>query len=121
MAETTDTQNLAMIVTQWRSMSDELTLLKQQVAEKAKRVKVLEGLIMSAMKKDNLGALDLKSSGGRILYEKKDGKSGLSAKVLQKLLTEHLKDETKASEALKYIAEHREVVNKEKISSEKNV
>jgi hypothetical protein len=120
MAEAaTDTQNLATIVTEWRRMSDELVLQKQQVAEKMKRVKVLEGLIMTTMKKDNLGALDLKNSGGRVLYEKRDAKSGLNAKVLQKLLTEHLKDETKASEALKYIAEHRDVVSKEKISYEK--
>jgi hypothetical protein len=115
-----DTQNLAIIVTEWRKMCDEITQHKQQVSEKGKRVKVLEGLILNIMKQNNLGALDLKSSGGRILYQKKEGKSGLNGKVLQKLLTEHLKDETKAAEALKYINENREATTKEKLSYEKN-
>jgi hypothetical protein len=70
------------------------------------------------MKQQNLGALDLKSSGGRILYEKQQRKSGLNPKVIQKLLTEHMKDETKAAEALKYINEHREAVTKEKLAYE---
>jgi hypothetical protein len=83
-------------------------------------VKVLEGIILNIMKQQNLGALDLKNSGGRILYQKKEGKSGLSSKVLQKLLTAHLKDESKAAEAFKYINENREAVTKEKLSYEKN-
>ena len=71
------------------------------------------------MKQQNVGALDLKSSGGRILYEKKERKSGLNAKTIQKLLTEHLKDETKAAEAVKYMAEHRDAVTKEKLAYER--
>ena len=115
-----DTQNLALVVSEWRRICDEIATAKQQVSEKGKRVKVLENIILNIMKQQNLGALDLKSSGGRILYQKKEGKSGLNAKVLQKLLTEHMKDETKATEALKYINEHREATTKEKISYEKN-
>jgi len=71
------------------------------------------------MKQQNLGALDLKSSGGRILYAKKQRKSGLNEKVIQKLLTEHLKDETKAAEAVKYLKDKREAVVKEKLAYEK--
>lgn len=115
-----DTQNLATVVSEWRRICDEISVHKQQASEKGKRVKVLESIILNIMKQQNLGALDLKSSGGRILYQKKEGKSGLNAKVLQKLLTEHLKDETKASEALKYINEHREATTKEKLAYEKN-
>ena len=115
-----DTQNLATVVTEWRRICDEISVHKQQVSEKTKRVKVLESIILNIMKQQNLGALDLKSSGGRILYQKKEGKSGLNAKVLQKLLTDHMKDETKAAEALKYINEHREAITKEKLAYEKN-
>jgi len=119
-AQPVDTQNLATIVTEWRRMCDEVAIQKQQVGEKGKKIKVLEGIILSIMKQKNLGALDLKASGGRILYKKKEGKSGLNAKSLQKLLTAHLKDETKAVEALKYINENREATTKEKLSYEKN-
>ncbi len=114
-----DTQNLATVVAEWRRIYEEIATHKQQVSEKKKRVKVLESIIMQIMKQQNLGALDLKSSGGRILYEKKESKAGLNAKSLQKLLSEHLKDESKAAEALKYINEHREATTKEKLAYEK--
>jgi hypothetical protein len=119
-AQPVDTQNLATVVSEWRRICDEISVHKQQASEKGKRVKVLESIILNIMKQQNLGALDLKNSGGRILYQKKEGKSGLSSKVLQKLLTAHLKDESKAAEAFKYINENREAVTKEKLSYEKN-
>jgi len=115
-----DMGNLGTVVTEWRRINDEISQHRQQASEKTKRAKVLEGLIMNIMKQQNLGALDLKNSGGRILYEKQQRKSGLNPKVIQKLLTEHMKDETKAAEALKYINEHREAVTKEKLAYETN-
>ena len=114
-----DTINLATIVTEWRKIHEEITQLRQQASEKTKRATVLENIIMNIMKQQNVGALDLKSSGGRILYAKKQRKSGLNGKVIQKLLTEHLKDEVKAAEAVKYLSEHREAVTKEKLAYEK--
>ena len=113
-----DMANLGTVVTEWRRINDEISQHRQQASEKTKRAKVLEGLIMNIMKQQNLGALDLKNSGGRILYEKQQRKSGLNPKVIQKLLTEHMKDETKAAEALKYINEHREAITKEKLAYE---
>lgn len=114
-----DATNLATIVSEWRKAHEEITQLRQSASEKKKRADVLEGIIMNIMKQQNLGALDLKSSGGRILYEKKERKSGLNTKTIQKLLTEHLKDETKAAEAVKYMAEHRDAVTKEKLAYER--
>ena len=119
MSAPVDPQNLATVVSEWRRIHDEISQHRQQVSEKTKRAKVLEGIIMNIMKQQNLGALDLKSSGGRILYEKQQRKGGLNGKTIQKLLTEHMKDETKAAEALKYINEHREAVTKEKLAYEK--
>lgn len=114
-----DMTNLATVVSEWRRIHEEIAQHKQQASEKTKRAKVLEGIIMNIMKQQNLGALDLKSSGGRILQEKQQRKSGLNTKTIQKLLTEHLKDETKAAEAVKYLSEHREEVTKEKLAQEK--
>ena len=114
-----DSQNLATIVLEWRRIHDEIAQHKQQASEKTKRAKVLEAIIMNIMKQQNLGALDLKNSGGRILYEKQQRKGGLNTKTIQKLLTEHLKDETKAAEAVKYLSEHREEKTTEKLAYEK--
>ena len=118
-APAVDVANLGLIVTEWRRIHDEISQIKQQVSEKTKRAKILEGIIMNIMKQQNVGALDLKSSGGRILYNKKERKSGLNGKNIQKLLTEHLKDETLAAAAVKYLTEHREAVTQEKLAYEK--
>ena len=114
-----DTQNLATIVLEWRRIQDELVGLRQQTSEKNKRAKILEGIILTIMKQNNMGALDLKSSGARILYEQKQTKITLNSKTLQKLLTEHFKNETQAAEAVQYISEHREGGVKAKLKCEK--
>ena len=118
-AAPSEAQNLATIVTEWRKIHEDIAKDKDRIKENKKRAGILESIIMNIMKQKNLGALDLKSSGGRILYEKKERKSGLNAKTLQKLLTEHMKDEAKAAEAMKYVSDHREPVTKEKLAYEK--
>ena len=103
----TDLTNLGTIVQEWRRIHEEISDLKQQAREKSKRVKVLEEIVMKTMKVNNIGALDLKNSGGRILYNKKQSKEGLNPKVIQELLTAHMKSEEKAAEAIKYISDNR--------------
>jgi hypothetical protein len=115
-----DSQNLATIVLEWRRIHDEIAQHKQQASEKTKRAKVLGAIIMNIMKQKDLGILNLTNSGGRILYEKQQRKGGLNTKTIQKLLTEHLKDETKAAEAVKYLSEHREKKTTEKLAYEKD-
>ena len=114
-----DTTNLTTIVNEWRRMHDEIASLKQQASEKKKRANVLENIIMNIMRQQKSGGIELKNSGVRILYEKKERKSGLNSKTIQKLLTEHLKDEIKAADAVKYLTENREAVTKEKLFYEK--
>jgi hypothetical protein len=115
----TDITNLGTIVQEWRRIHDEISDLKQQAREKSKRVKVLEEIVMKTMKVNNIGALDLKNSGGRILYNKKQSKEGLNPKIIQELLTAHLKSEEKAAEAIKYISENRKSKTKEGLLYEK--
>ena len=102
-----DLTNLGTIVQEWRRLHEEISELKQQAREKTKRVKILEEIVLKTMKVNKIGALDLKSSGGRVLYNKKNAKEGLSVKTLQKLLSDHMKSEQRASEAVKYIQENR--------------
>ena len=112
-------QQLASIITNWKEVGGELKTLNEQVREKRKRLKVMEEMILRIMKKHNIGALDLKSSGGRILYRRSSSKSGLNEKILFSLLSQHMKSETAAADAIKYITEHREAKTKESLRYEK--
>lgn len=111
---------LASSIQEWKRLHDELTEIRQTVREKSKKAKVLEDVIMRIMKKNNIGALDMISSGGRVLYKKKSAKVGLNPASLVKNLSEFLKDETKASEAVEYIAKNRESKVRESLLYEKN-
>lgn len=111
--------NLSQIIKSWRELSKENTVMKEQVREKTKRMKALEEMILRIMKKNNLGALDLKESGGRILYKRSATKSGLTPKNLQALLATHLKSEEAAALATKFIVENRTTTNHESIFYEK--
>lgn len=106
-------------IIEWRRLKDESTELKQQAREMGKKMKVLEESIVRIMKSHNIGALDLKSSGGRVLFKKQKRQAGLGQKNMLKLIAAHLKSEEKANELMKYVQEHREVVMKESIHYEK--
>lgn len=117
-----DQQELAtlpQIIKTWRELNKEVTTLKEQVREKNKRLKALDEMILRIMKKHNIGALDLKESGGRILYRRSSAKTGLGPKNLMSLLAQHMKSEQAAADALKYITEHRESKVRESILYEK--
>lgn len=102
-------------IVEWRKLSDEVMEFKQQIKERSKKVKALEGIILRIMKSHNMGALDLNKTGGRVLFKKSERKSGLGQKNLQKHLAEYLKSETEALNALEYIQSKREPVVKESL------
>ena len=66
-----------------------------------------------------MGALDLKNSGGRVLFKKQKRQGGMGQKTMEKLIAEHLESQEKAHHLMKYIQDHREVVIKESIHYEK--
>lgn len=120
LTEQQELQNLRQIIVTWRELEAEASTLSTQVREKKKRQKALEEMILRIMKKNNIGALDLKSSGGRLLYRRQTTKAALNPKVLTGLLATHLKSETAAADAIKYIGEHRESRVRESLLYEKN-
>jgi hypothetical protein len=120
ISEQQELQNLRQIIVTWREIEGEMSTLSAQIREKNKRKKALEEMILRIMKKYNIAALDLKSSGGRLLYRKQTTKAALNPKVLTGLLSTHLKSETAAAEAIKYINEHREARPRESLLYEKN-
>lgn len=102
-----DLTALPNLIKTWKALADETKDIKEQMREKMKRQKALEEMILQSMKRNNIGALDLKSSGGRLLYRRKTSKGSLGNRDITKLLADHLKSETKAAEVMKYLDEHR--------------
>jgi hypothetical protein len=82
-------------------------------------MKALEEVIVRVMKNHNIGALDLKNSGGRVLFKKQKRQAALGQKNMMKLVSDHLQSEEKAKDLMTYIQEHREIVMKESIHYEK--
>ena len=106
-------------IIEWRRLKENSEEVRHQLRENSKKMKALEEVILRVMKNHNIGALDLKSSGGRVLYKKQKRQGALGQKNLVKLMSEHLQSEEKANDLMKYIQEHREVVTKESIAYEK--
>jgi hypothetical protein len=102
-----DLTSLPTLIKTWKTLQDETKELQSSVREKKTRLKALEEMILQSMKKNNIGALDLHKTGGRILYRRKTAKESLGTKNMAKLLAEALKSEQKATEVLKYVDEHR--------------
>jgi hypothetical protein len=119
LTEQQELQNLRQIIVTWRELEAESSQLNTQLREKRKRMKALEEMILRIMKKHTIGALDLKGSGGRLLYRRQTSKGALNPKVLTTLLTQHLKSEEAAAAAIKYITEHREAHVRESLLYEK--
>ena len=117
----TEMQTLKEIIVAWREVEREVSSLSAQIREKKKKQKTMEEVILRIMKKNNIGALDLKGSGGRLLYRKHTTKGTLNVKTLTEMLTQHLKSETAASDALKFIHEHRGAKIKESLMYERAV
>jgi hypothetical protein len=108
LTEQQEMQLLRQIIVTWRELEKESSELKNQLSEKKKRMKAMDEMILRIMKKYNIGALDLTGSGGRLLLRRQTSKTTLNPKVLADLLSKHLKSETAAADALKFITEHRE-------------
>ena len=119
LTEQQELQNLRQIIVTWRGLEGEVSTIGAQVREKRKRMKALEEMILRIMKKYTIGALDLKGSGGRLLYRRQSSKASLNPKVLTDLLTKHLKSEEAAAAAIKYITENREATVRESLMYEK--
>jgi hypothetical protein len=111
--------NLKEVIVAWREMESSVSTLNSQVREMKKKQKAYEEIILRIMKKNNIGALDLKGSGGRLLYRRQTTKGSLNLKSMKELLTRHMKSEGAADEAMKFISENRGAKVRESILYEK--
>jgi hypothetical protein len=110
--------SLSHAIVEWRKLSDEIGEFRQQVKERQKKMKALETIIVRVMKNHNIEALNLKNSGGRVLYKKKKSQTGLGQKNLQKFLAQYMKSEDEARKAMEFIQGQRSTVEKELIAYE---
>lgn len=120
-------QNLPNLLTQWKRIQEEkrklveqMRIIKEQISEHNKQCGVMEQMIMGTMKKHSLGAIDLKSSGARVVYKRRSTKAPISKKDMEKHLTEHLKSQEAAKTLMDFLAAKRETKVKEALIYEKN-
>ena len=114
-----DFQQLPQSIQAWKDVKERTTRLREELKELTKRQKVLEGSILTTMTKHNIGALDLKSSGGRLLSKKKTAKGALSQKAFQAAAAEFLKNEDQANNLLAFVSEKRGTTSKTVLTYEK--
>ena len=114
-----DIQHLSEAIKSWHTTFEKITSARQVIKEESKRLKTLESLIVNMMKNHAIGALDLKASGGRILYKKQKRTNAVPKKDMLPLLAEHLGDEKKAREALEFLEKHKTSEWKEGLRYEK--
>ena len=114
-----DIQQLSEAIKAWHTTFEKITSARQIIKEESKRQKTLESLIVNMMKNHAIGALDLKASGGRILYKKQKRTTGVPKKDMLPLLAEHLGDEKKAKDAIEFLEKHKTSEWKEGLRYEK--
>ena len=113
-----DLQILPQMITAWKAVQNETKQLQEQLRERKTRQKALEEVILRVMKKHQIGALDLKASNGRLLYQNKKSKGSLTQRGLQDMLGEFMKSEEQGKKAIEFINEKRGVKTKEVLTFE---
>jgi len=120
-------QNLPVLLSQWkkiqeekRNLQNQKKVLGEQIREHDKRCAAMEAMIMGTMKKNSIGAIDLKSSAARAVLKKRATRAPTGKKDKIKHLTEYLKSEEEAKKLLGFLKDKQEKVIKESLFYEKN-
>lgn len=126
--EPVDLKTLPNLLTEWKKIQEEKSKLldekkkvSERIREQDKRAEAMQGMILSIMKKNSIGALDMKSSNARALYKKRVIKSPLGIKEMKKYFNEHFKeDPEKGKKLLEFLDTKRDTTIKESLVYEKN-
>jgi hypothetical protein len=120
-------QNLPLLLSQWKKIQEEKRNLQEQkkalgnqIREHDKRCEAMEAMIMGTMKKNSIGAIDLKSSAARAVLKKRATRAPAGKKDKIKHLTEYLKSEEEAKKLLGFLKDKQTKVVKESLFYEKN-
>lgn len=114
-----DLQTLTHSIIEWRRLKEENDSRKREVREANTKMAALEKIILSVMKSHNIGALDLKNSGGRVFFKTKKSQATVGQKGMLKLIGDYLKSPEEAVKLMEFVQTKRQVVVKESIVYEK--
>ena len=117
--EENELATLTHSIIEWRRLKEDSDMKRQQLREASTKMKALEEIILNVMKSHNIGALDLKNSGGRVLFKQQKRQETLSQKNMVKLIADHLQSQEKATALMNYMQENRKTITKESIKYEK--
>ena len=109
---------LSQTLRQWYSSFENIEKAKQSIKEETARMKTLEGMVVSMMRNHAIGALDMASTGGRVLYKKDKRTAPVSKTQMFSILAEHQQSEDKAREIMEFIDKHKTIVWRESLSYE---
>jgi hypothetical protein len=115
-----DLQTLTHSIIEWRRLKEENDLRKREVREATTKMNALEKIILAVMKSHNIGALDLKNSGGRVFFKTKKSQASVGQKGMLKLISDYLKSPEEATKLMEFVQSNRGVVVKESIHYEKS-
>jgi hypothetical protein len=122
-----DFKNLPNLLTEWKKLQeekqkllDEKKQINDRIREHDKRGEAMQKMILPIMKKNSIGALDLKSSNARALFKKRVIKSPLGIKEMKVYFKEHFKSEEDANKLLEFLDKKRDTIIRESLVYEKN-
>ncbi len=109
---------LSQTLRQWYTSFENIEKAKQNIKEETARMKTLENMVVTMMRTHAIGALDMSSTGGRVMYKKDKRTVPVSKTQMFSILTEHQQSEEKAREILEFIDKHKTIVWRESLSYE---
>ena len=122
-----DFKNLPTLLTEWKKLQEdkqkvleEKKKINERIREHDKRAEAMQKMILPIMKKNSIGALDLKSSNARALFKKRVIKSPLGIKEMKVYFKEHFKGDEEANKLLEFLDTKRETIIRESLVYEKN-
>jgi hypothetical protein len=122
-----DLKNLPNLLTEWKKLQeekqkllDEKKQINDRIREHDKRAEAMQKMILPIMKKNSIGALDLKSSNARALFKKRVIKTPLGIKEMKVYFKEHFKSEEDANKLLEFLDTKRDTIVRESLVYEKN-
>ena len=126
-SDPTDFKNLPNLLTEWKKLQEDKQKLLQEkkqvndrIREHEKRAEAMQKMILPIMKKNSIGALDLKSSNARALFNKRVIKSPLGIKEMKVYFKEHFKSDEEADKLLAFLDGKRDTIIRESLVYEKN-
>jgi len=114
-----DLATLTHSIIEWRRLKEDNDARKREVREASTKMAALEKIILAVMKSHNIGALDLKNSGGRVFFKTKKTQASVGQKGLVKHIGDYLKSAEEAVKLVEYLHAQRPVLVKESIHYEK--